>query len=64
MTKETLRRRSLSVWLIIAVLMLLGTVSIIVAFGPSITNVLNLVVAVCNVVVFASIWRGAESRTG
>jgi hypothetical protein len=42
--------------------MLVATVGVLIWFGPSVVNVGIIVVAICNVVVFASQHRRAQLR--
>ena len=57
MTKDTVHKRALSIGLLLSSLMLVGTVVVLIVFGPTVVSVGNLVVAICNVVVFASIHK-------
>ena len=48
----------------LAVVMLAATIGILIAFGPSTVNVVNIFVAGCNVVVFSSLRRRSSGPTG
>ena len=57
------RKRLLTIAFGLSVVMLAATTGILIAYGPSTTNVLNIVVSICNVTVFALTRRDARGPT-